>query len=361
MGRSRDPAPVRQALDALPLRPVLQAWSSTPQQADLLTGLGLATLGELRALPRAGLERRLGADLLLHLDRAYGQAPDPRPIFVPPEAFDEHLELPERSQDVDLILLALERLLCALAGWLSARRRRAQVMALHLVHETRRHQDQPATELILRLAAPERQVQPLMLLWRERVSRTPLAAPVASVRLELRLHQPEDPDTLRLQLNMPAASPDEPQQALAALLDRLQARLGTQAVQALQAMDDHRPERASRLVQALAPGTGSVPPPVNRAGPVPALNGLGAMGKLPRPCWLLAEPQPLTENGGMPVYAGSALVLRTRAERIEGGWFDDEFISRDYHVAEAADHRLCWVFRQRKGESAAWYLHGWFA
>jgi protein ImuB len=53
-------------------------------------------------------------------------------------------------------------------------------------------------------------------------------------------------------------------------------------------------------------------------------------------------------------------VLRSRAERIEAGWFDGELVSRDYHVAEGRDHRLRWVFRERRGDVAQWYLHGLF-
>ena len=53
-------------------------------------------------------------------------------------------------------------------------------------------------------------------------------------------------------------------------------------------------------------------------------------------------------------------MLASRAERIEAGWFDGALISRDYHVAQAKDHRWLWVFRERRGEQAHWYLHGIF-
>jgi protein ImuB len=68
----------------------------------------------------------------------------------------------------------------------------------------------------------------------------------------------------------------------------------------------------------------------------------------------------LAEHQGRPVHGGAPLVLRTRAERIEAGWFDGEPVCRDYHVAEGADQRLRWVFRQRRGDQQSWFLHGWF-
>ena len=50
------------------------------------------------------------------------------------------------------------------------------------------------------------------------------------------------------------------------------------------------------------------------------------------------------------------------AERIEAGWFDGAPACRDYHVALGADHRLRWVFHERRGEqSCGWFLHGFFA
>jgi hypothetical protein len=81
-----------------------------------------------------------------------------------------------------------------------------------------------------------------------------------------------------------------------------------------------------------------------------------------RPTWLLPEPQRLQEDRefGRPLHQGAPLVLASRAERIEAGWFDGALISRDYHVAQAKDHRWLWVFRERRGDTAHWYLHGVF-
>ena len=81
-----------------------------------------------------------------------------------------------------------------------------------------------------------------------------------------------------------------------------------------------------------------------------------------RPTWLLSEPLRLQEDNafGRPLHEGAPLLLASRAERIEAGWFDGALISRDYHVAQANDQRWLWVFRERRGEQAHWYLHGIF-
>jgi protein ImuB len=118
----------------------------------------------------------------------------------------------------------------------------------------------------------------------------------------------------------------------------------------LSAACDHRPERAG------------VPQPATRARAVAATATASAPPPQPRPLWLLPEPLLLAERDGQPVH-GSPLVLRSRAERIEAGWFDGQLVCRDYHVAEGADHRLRWIFRARggTGREMAWYLHGLFA
>ena len=386
VAQSRQAKAVRLVLDALPLPLVMQAWGAPPAAQQLLNGLGVATLGECQALPRAGLQRRLGAHWVNCLDRAYGQAPDPRPFWAPPLAFDERLELPERSTDAELIAQALQHLLQALEGWLVAQGRLAQVLALHLLHEARRGESMPDTVHPLRLAAPERQAAALQRLWAERLGRHPLASPVVALRLVLQAS--EAPQTQELQKALEVAcvrqpgtqDPADTRQALARLLDRLQARLGHQAVQGLYCEDDHRPERASRIVALTDdearrfiqhrppsefPGSGMTPGPMPMPMPMPMPTPeleppQHAQGQPQQPLWLLPTPEPLAERQGQPLHRGMPLMLRTRPERIEAGWFDADPVCRDYQVAEASDHRLCWVFRERRGAEQGWYLHGWF-
>jgi protein ImuB len=109
---------------------------------------------------------------------------------------------------------------------------------------------------------------------------------------------------------------------------------------------DHRPERAMVLR------------PLHKTYEAARARDVATAPTAPRPTWLLPAPQRLQEDPafGRPLHQGAPLVLATRAERIEAGWFDGELISRDYHVAQAKDHRWLWVFRERQ----QWYLHGVF-
>lgn len=335
----------RQRLDALPLAATFAAWQLPERTAELLHGIGCRSLADVRALPRAGLHRRGGGALLEHLAQAYGEAPDPRPWFTPPPGFELGLELLHRADDAAMLVFAAERLVQPLAGWLAQQWLAASRIALHLRHETSRHQALPDTVVRIGLGEASRDPQQIGLLLRERLQRTELPAPVYALTLRLEeavSHAGREAALWR----DPQHGGDDGGDNSRSLIDRLGARLGPERVQRLHLQADHRPERAMLAVPANAAASASVrielPPPM-----------------LSRPTWLLPEPLPLQEHAGRPLHGGP-LTLRSRAERIEAGWFDGALVCRDYHVAEGRDHRLRWVFRERRGAVAQWYLHGLF-
>jgi protein ImuB len=331
-----------QRLDALPLTAALAAWLLPERTAELLHGIGCRTLADVRALPRAGLQRRGGGALLERLAQAYGEAPDPRPWYTSPAGFELGLELLHRADDAAMLVFAAERLVQPLAGWLAQQWLAASRIALHLRHETSRHQALPDTVIRIGLGDASRDARQISLLLRERLQRTALPAPVYA--LTLRLEEAVSHSGREAALwNDPQRHGNDNSRGL---IDRLSARLGPERVQSLQLQADHRPERAMFAVSASAVAPGA------RLSQLP-------LPTQPRPAWLLPEPLRLQEQAGRPLHGGP-LTLRSRAERIEAGWFDGELVSRDYHVAEGRDHRLRWVFRERRGDLAQWYLHGLF-
>lgn len=347
--RSLRPARCARQLDELPPAALQALLPMTPTQHELLQMLGLHRLGALRALPRAGMRRRLGAALSSALERAYGDAPDPRPWLAVPEHYAVPLELLQRADTAEVLVAAVEALLPSLHGWLQLRWRAATVLSLRLRHE---HGRTPVPDSVLRLqlSEPGRDMAQLALLWRERLQRHPLAAPVYALVLVLDDSVPHGGTPGEL-LPMATGAGGH-----AALIDRLVARLGTQGVQRWEAVADHRPERAQRVAAAItneAPGRSIDTGPV--AAPAPQVTASS------RPIWLLDPPQPLAcDAHGRPLHGGP-LRLCSRAERIEAGWFDGALVCRDYQVAEGSDHRLRWIYRERAADGAArWFLHGWF-
>lgn len=357
-GRALHPVPLRTRrqdrchawLDALPLPMVLQAWATPAAVQSLLHGLGLRTLGELRRMPRDGLSRRSGAELLLRMDCAYGLSAEAVAFHEPPPHFIQGLEMPEHTDQLEPILMVLERLMIALGGWLAAHRRAAAVLSVRMRHDGTRREVHPDTVLTCQLTAAETRPSALWALFREHLQRQELAAPVRHLTLELQSHTEVECRNESLKWAHTEAegpSSEEGSDAPLRVLDQLRARLGPERILILQACGDHRPERASRW----SPVSGEPTPPRHE----------GALDEgLPRPCWLLNPPQALTERRGQLWRGPQRFVLQSRPERIEAGWFDDDPTCRDYHTARAPDGRLAWVYRSLQSGEPAWYLHGWF-
>ncbi len=353
--------PVQQRLDALPLNAAAQAWRIEPRLTLLLHGIGCRTLGDVRMLPRTGAQRRGAAALLDAIARAHGNAPDPQPWFEPPRTFEMGIELLHRADDAAMLVFATQRLVQPLAGWLAQQWLAAARLTLVLRHETSVRHALPDTLMALAFGDPTRDAAQIQLLLRERLQRTTLAAPVYA--LVLRLEEAVNHAGREAALWHDAGIGSG--EAARALFDRLAARLGPERVVRPLLVAEHRPERAKKWlpVQETKPEEREKKPPVRAElveAPRQGFDRLSPNGV--RPAWLLPEPLRLQEDAafGRPLHQGTPLLLASRAERIEAGWFDGALISRDYHVAQAEDHRWLWVFRERRGDAAHWYLHGVF-
>ena len=164
-------------LDALPL-----ALPPARPRLDWLQDIGCATLGDLRALPRAGLQRRSAPELLAALDAAYGLAPEPQRWIEPPARFARRIELMEYLEHTDAVLAVARRLAEQLGGWLAASQLAVRKITLSLEHE-RGRRARPPTELELALSQPAWQPAQILGLLREKLDRMTLTDPVIAVAL----------------------------------------------------------------------------------------------------------------------------------------------------------------------------------
>ena len=304
------------------------------QAAAAFKALGLATVGDLMALSRDGLARRVGMPVLRQLDEALGRRPEARRPLYPPPRFHGQLDLPEPVLEQEALLFPLRRLLSELAGML-----RGQGAGVAGFRVTLAHGAGEDSTVEVGLARPDGDGDRFLELLRHRLERLELAAPVERVAVDATAIRPLAPATA--DLFGTAGGQDERQEA--ELVDRLVARLGEQAVCGLAACPDHRPERAWRAVPF--PGEG---------GGEDQDNEIAA-----RPRWLLAEPCSLAALADGPVTAAELRFL-AGPERIEGGWWDGQDVSRDYYVAETPAGRRLWVFRERRPPHR-WRVHGLFA
>jgi protein ImuB len=291
--------------------------------------ISVRTLGELRSLPREGVARRFGQEPLAELDRALGLLPDPRNFFVLPARFGAAIELPAEVTQAEALLFAARRLIVQLAGFLAARSGGVQRFVLRLGHRGK-----AATEIAIGLVAPSRDAEHFTLLLRERLSNVTLTGPVREISLRADDVVPLPGSNLGLLLEQ-----GKPPGHWEHLVERLRARLGTEAVCGIAGRAEHRPEYAGVIIDYGAKQL--------------QLN----FGE--RPFWLLDRPKPLAEIGAVPSFEGP-LELLAGPERIESGWWDGGDVARDYFVARMQNEALVWIYREWRG-AGGWYLHGVFA
>ena len=345
--------PAAPSLLTLPLHTLTAA---RPHQA-VLARLGVHTWGQLRRLPRDGVARRWGAELLQGLDQALGRVPESHAWLMPPAVFDQTLAWPHHLETAEQLLQPANQLLAALHGWLVLRQRAALGLRWRWQHDPRRNVPQSGG-FELRTAQPTQHPAHWQRLTAEHLARQTLPAPVVSIRLETLEHVPWA--TASADWVSTAATPADHPGAMAwsVLLERLRARLGDAAVTHWQPQSTHVPDAMQTMAEACRP--------LDRA--------TGGQPSLPDallPTWLLPTPQSLALRGHRPCYQGE-LELLAGPQRLElTHWpaavptdaTDTLATLRDYFVARSPRAGLLWVFRQHAtppGE-AAWFLHGRFA
>jgi protein ImuB len=301
---------LRAQLSPLPLR-FLQL---PPEVLIQVSSLGLRTLDELLNLPQDQLARRFGPETVDYLRRLAGELPDPRPAYRVPQTYRRRFEMQGSAESSEALIFPLRRLLLELQGALRARDCAVRRLALVLEHE-----DRAATRLMLELGTPRCDAGQLLALAREKLERSPVAAPVDAIALEVEEfaeaiagQQDLFDDRLRRE------------ESWQQLRERLIARLGSESVRGLVLQADHRPELSFRECG------------LEQGGP--------ALEFPARPLWLLREPRALT----------APPCLISRPERIETGWWDKAAAGRDYYIAETGSGARVWVFQ----EQDRWFLHG---
>ncbi|MCH8497361.1 MAG: DNA polymerase Y family protein [Marinobacter sp.] len=304
--------------------PVMQA--DFPQQVtERLVRMGLRKLADLQALPGKELAQRLGPATLHGLQKLQGSRPDPQPRWHPPARFQHAMDLPQEAEQSAMLLFPLQRGYQLLEEELRWRQQAVEQIQLRLYFR-----EHPTECLSLRTTTPEFRADTFMTLTRLRLERYALPAP--AIRLAIRVNHFLPRDTATQATDLFQNTPPQ-QQAWQQLIARLQARLGENALHQLQLVADHRPEKAWQTTPPAAPA------------PTQPLSA----PDLPRPLWLLPEPQTLT---------ATPAAWLAGPERIQAGWWDGTQIQRDYYIARMTSGQVGWIFRDTQGD---WYLHGWFA
>jgi protein ImuB len=382
LGRLRvQGGPVKKRVADLPMHTLTAA----RPHLGVLERIGCRSWDDLLRLPRDGVARRFGAELLEALDRARGTVPDDYEWQVLPEHFEEKLELNALVTHGPALMAGVERLLVHLHAWLLGRQ--SGLCALKIIWHLDKRRDVPPTgELEIRTAQPAQDLRHVARLISEHLAQQKLPAPVHSLTLQsLATEQLADAAAATGSLLMQARQQGD---SVVELVERLSARLGDARVQAWQPCTDHRPELMQRWVDArsaIKSIAACVQPTGGRGIKCLKKNDPSPFSKARTealyPAWLLPEPLKLQAVGNSPVYQGKLTrlagpqrleaaewLLADRGNRsAEPGLCEKPWAFRDYYIYRSQQGGLLWVYSERLGSTPqatkqrAWYLHGFFA
>jgi protein ImuB len=227
---------------ACALRPLpLAALRLSDGTRSLLRRLGFKRIGELLDKARAPFAARFERELLLRLDQALGQAPEPLAGIAPPPLYRAAAGFLEPILSQEHVLEAATRLTERLTEDLARDAAGARTLRLLLFRV-----DGEARFLDIGLAAPSRDARHIARLIGLRLDRLGgiLDAEFGFEAAAVHVLVAEPLSERQAGLAMGTAEPSPG--ALPQLIDRLQQRLGTAAVRGLRPHHSHIPERAVR-------------------------------------------------------------------------------------------------------------------
>ncbi|MGH7320968.1 MAG: DNA polymerase Y family protein [Candidatus Rokuibacteriota bacterium] len=302
-----------------------------PDLAECLERWGIRTLGELAALPAAGVVARLGPRGARLQAQARGEDLRPFVVYVPAEPCVEALALDWEVASLAALAFALRRLLDRLCARLEVRDLGARALYLTIGLA-----DGGAHTRRLELGTPLRDPRTLLGLLRADLERLALPAPIVALRLEA-----ETVPLEALQADLFAPPRPSPRE-LAETLGRLAILVGPDRIGAPVVGDTHR-SAAAGVVPFVRP----LAEPIGRKAAVAALAFADAATL---PCRRFSPPLPVAveRREGQPI--------RVEAERLRGAvvacagpwrtagewWADTAWAREEWDVAlpDGAVYRL---------------------
>ncbi|NQD37702.1 DNA polymerase Y family protein [Permianibacter sp. IMCC34836] len=331
------PIALQQALRQAPLRCLSRDGRVPRKWLEHFQQIGVQRIGDLLDLPRPALGRRFGQELLDYLARLQAQQPDTFAPFQLPETFQQSIELPRETDQVDALLFPIRRLFLALESYLRTRQLAVNRLQILLGQHRRKPQ-----AINVGTVAPSWLASEWLSLCRLRLERQPLLAPVLEISVKAEQFVPLTPTRAQL-----FASQEDERNHEQQLLSILRARLGDSAVQQFAVAASWWPEHAM-TIRAVAATTAD---DAISADEIPAVAA-------ERPLVLLAHPQPLKSLRDVPQYRGP-LCFEPEAEWLQSEWWQQQWAQREYRIARNPAGERLWLFRDSQ-TPGQWYLHGVF-
>ena len=337
---------------------------------ELLARLGVDTIGELMAMPRAPLVRRFGKVIAQRLDQATGALPEPLDPIIPLQPIAVTRRFAEPIATADAIGHWLAGLVDDLADALA----KAGVGARALAFVAARVD---STDQVIRigLARASREPSHLLRLIARRIEEIDVGYGLDALTLHLVRADPLGPETLG------AALAEQQAPDLAPLVDTLANRIGPARLWRHQPVESDVPERSVAPLPPLdPPATAATRLKRDDVRQLDARTPDHAWHpRWPRPARLLRRPEPIDHvMAEMPDHAPRRFTWRGRPhrvthsdgpERITGEWWrraGERDGVRDYFRVEDEQGHRYWLFRRGDGVRAetgdlSWYIHGTFA
>jgi protein ImuB len=331
-----------------------------------LANMGIYTLGQLIALPKASLGKRFGQSLVRYLRRLEGDLVEPRNGIQPSNNFAQQLHLLKPIMNKTVLLQGpMPYLALQLQHWLIAR----QLACVSLEWQFAPFRGN-GISVEVGFAGGKQHQGDFMRLSHLQLENIKLPGEVLSIGLKAKVIAPLQAINSDLFGSTESASG-----LVSELVDELTARLGPGTCRSIQPVHQYTPEKAWQQ-HSSQPQLHSQPRPQlqqvqsrrKKSGVHKTQQHLTAnpqlMGK--RPLWLFSPPRQITF---------AELELLQGPERIQSNFHlepKQSAIFRDYYIAKHKHGALCWAFTEspnktptasNSGKTAAsqWYLHGYFA
>ncbi|PYM77847.1 MAG: hypothetical protein DME03_02720 [Candidatus Rokuibacteriota bacterium] len=312
----------------------------SPDLAATLARWGVRTLGDLAALPRAGLATRLGPAGLRAHDLALGLDHDPFRPWTPPPFWEEAQGLEWEIDSLGVLAGVLETVLERLCRRLASAALAADALEVRLGLASGGHHARDVS-----LAYPVVEVKPMLTLMVLDLEAHPPDAPVTRVAVSAH--------PIRAQAGQgglwqpPAPAPRD----LVSVLARLAALVGADNLGSPALVDSHRSDAFTML--AFSPP--SEPAPLDHRPPWRSPRPDGGGHRLALRRMRPARRIDVEAAGERPTRVDARRVLAWAGPwRASGDWWDVEAWAREEWDVMLSDGALCRVARDRL--TGHWYL-----
>lgn len=319
------------------------------ETCQLLSEVGITSIGQLLALPRHQLGSRCGVATLLRIEHLLGEREEILPTLTPPTTIgsERRYETPltTHSQMVQSIVRILETVLAKL----HAVRRTARAFRITLHYRTLIERVRNTITKEVALLSAGRDVRKLASLLTPLIEK--LVFPGEVEKISIVAVDPYRTEARQSGItNDQSRIPDE--ERYEELLATLAVRVGYERTRHPTFADEHLPEKESTTTAAT-----TLPSPL----PTPL------MAPAERPHHLLSPPQPIEVVALLPDHPPAALTWNGKRyrlsvgygpERIERSWWEPgtEEETRDYFRVQDEGGRWLWIYRHH--DRGQWFVHG---